>query len=141
MSSGIAHDRTKLRTVFSQAPLKHDKRILADAIVEGSRPCERLPKLWPDRHFDDAIPPLPKYLIGFGDPLQRESVGEQRGQIIFQLNTNAPVIAGYTVSDAYPPGLDLGSVPHCTGTPRPYATMDTLFDNVFVGRTSTWRTR
>jgi hypothetical protein len=68
-------------------------------------------------------------------------------QFIFQLNGNAPVASAYTVSDAYPPGLDLkslfvfGSVPHCTGTPRPYATMDTLFDNVFVGRTSTWRTR
>jgi hypothetical protein len=59
-------------------------------------------------------------------------------QFIFQLNAGTPVASGYTVSDAYPPGLDLkslfvfGSVPHCTATPRPYATMDTLFDNVFV---------
>ena len=59
-------------------------------------------------------------------------------QFLFQLNADAPVASGYTVSDAYPPGLDLkslfvaGSVPHCTTTPRPYAAMDTLFDNVNV---------
>jgi hypothetical protein len=59
-------------------------------------------------------------------------------QFIFQLSANNPVTSGYTVSDAYPHGLDLkslfvaGSVPHCTATPRPYASMDTLFDNVLV---------
>jgi len=59
-------------------------------------------------------------------------------QFIFQLNANTPVASGYTLSDAYPPGVDLkslfvfGAVPHCTATPRPYASMDTLFDNVFV---------
>jgi hypothetical protein len=59
-------------------------------------------------------------------------------QFIFRLNNNPPVASTYTVSDGFPPGLPdksffvFGSVPHCTTTPRPFASIDAFFDNVYV---------
>jgi len=61
-------------------------------------------------------------------------------QFIFQMNNDAPVPLAYTVSDAFAPGLPdkslwvFGDVPHCTNKPRPSATIDALFDNVYVNR-------
>jgi len=40
------------------------------ALASGSQ------ELWPDCHFDDAIPSLSEELIGFDDSLQRESMRE-----------------------------------------------------------------
>jgi len=61
-------------------------------------------------------------------------------QFIFQLNSDSAVPLAYTVSDTFPPGLSdksfwvAGNVPHCTTKPRPSATVDALFDNVYVNR-------
>jgi hypothetical protein len=61
-------------------------------------------------------------------------------QFIFQLNNDSPVPLAYTESDTFPPGLPdksffvFGDVPHCTTKPRPSASIDALFDNVFVNR-------
>ena len=59
-------------------------------------------------------------------------------QFVFGLNDNPPVALGYTVSDNFPPGSSdksffvFGQVPHCTAMPRPVASLDTLFGNVYV---------
>jgi hypothetical protein len=59
-------------------------------------------------------------------------------RFIFQLNHQPPVFSPYTVSDSAPPNvaskaIDLARVvPHCTTTPRPFASIDALFDNVQV---------
>lgn len=61
-------------------------------------------------------------------------------QFILQLNSDPPVPLAYTVSDTFPPGLPakdffvFGNVPHCTTKPRPSASIDALFDNVYVNR-------
>ena len=61
-------------------------------------------------------------------------------QFIFRVNNNPPVPVKYTVSDSFPPGLAdrsffvFGSVPHCTTMPRPFASIDASFDNVYVNR-------
>jgi len=50
------------------------------------------------------------------------------------------VLLAYTVSDAFAPGLPdkslwvFGDVPHGTSKPRPPATIDALFVNVYVNR-------
>jgi hypothetical protein len=59
-------------------------------------------------------------------------------QFIFQMNSNAPVASTYSVGDGFPPVgnwkyiTEDRTVPHCTGTPRPYAFVDAYFDNVYV---------
>jgi hypothetical protein len=61
-------------------------------------------------------------------------------QFIFQLNSNTPVTLPYTVPDNFPPGLAdrsffvFGNVPHCTSKPRPLASIDALFGDVYVNR-------
>jgi hypothetical protein len=60
-------------------------------------------------------------------------------QFVFQLNNGPLVFSPYTVSDTAQPffgpfrSLDLARVvPHCTTTPRPFASIDAFFDNVCV---------
>jgi hypothetical protein len=59
-------------------------------------------------------------------------------QFLFGLNNNPAVAVPYSVSDNFSPGLSdksffvFGYVPHCTTAPRPVASLDTLFDNVYV---------
>jgi hypothetical protein len=59
-------------------------------------------------------------------------------QFIFRLNNDAPVPLPYTLPDSLPPGLAdrsffvFGSVPHCTTKPRPLASIDARFGNVYV---------
>jgi len=59
-------------------------------------------------------------------------------QFIFRLNNDTPVALAYTVPDNFPPGLAdrsffvFGLVPHCTSKPRPFASIDALFGNVYV---------
>lgn len=59
-------------------------------------------------------------------------------QFIFGLNNNPRVALTYTVPDSFPPGLPdksffvFGFVPHCTTTPRPFTSLDTLFGDVYV---------
>ena len=61
-------------------------------------------------------------------------------RFVFRLNNNPPVPVTYTVSDSFPPGLAdrsffvFGDVPHCTTKPRPFASIDAFFDNVYVNR-------
>ena len=58
---------------------------------------------------------------------------------VFQLNDGPLVFSPYTVSDAAQPffstsrSIDLARVvPHCTTTPRPFASIHAFFDNVYV---------
>jgi hypothetical protein len=59
-------------------------------------------------------------------------------QFVFRVNSNPPVALKYTVPDGFPPGVAdrsffvFGSVPHCSSTPRPFASIDALFDDVYV---------
>lgn len=59
-------------------------------------------------------------------------------RFVFQLNNGAQVSEPYNVSDTTPPfyafkNIDLARVvPHCTSTPRPYATVDAYFRDVYV---------
>ena len=59
-------------------------------------------------------------------------------QFIFQLNGQAEVVSPYTVSDSTPAvfsykAIELARVvPHCTTTPRPFASIDALVGNVHV---------
>jgi hypothetical protein len=59
-------------------------------------------------------------------------------RFIFQLNNQPPVFSPYTVSDSAPANgafkaLDLARVvPHCTTTPRPFASSDAFFSKVYV---------
>jgi len=59
-------------------------------------------------------------------------------RFIFQLNNDPEVISPYTVHDATPAvfsfkAIDLARVvPHCTTTPRPFASIDAFVDNVRV---------
>jgi len=59
-------------------------------------------------------------------------------RFIFQLNGNAEVVSPYTVSDTTPAvfsykAIELARVvPHCTTTPRPFASIDAFFGNVYV---------
>lgn len=60
-------------------------------------------------------------------------------QFIFQLNNGPLVFSPYSVSDAAQPffgpskAIDLARVvPHCTTTPRPFASIDAFFGNVYV---------
>jgi hypothetical protein len=59
-------------------------------------------------------------------------------QFVFRLNNNAPIPLVYTVADSFPPGnadksfFVFGLVSHCTATPRPFASVDALFGNVYV---------
>jgi hypothetical protein len=59
-------------------------------------------------------------------------------QFVFRLNNNPPIALVYAVPDSFPPGnadksfFVFGLVPHCTATPRPLASVDSLFGNVFV---------
>jgi len=57
---------------------------------------------------------------------------------IFQLNNQAEVVSHYTVSDTTPAvfsykAINVGRVvPHCTTTPRPFASIDASVSNVYV---------
>jgi hypothetical protein len=59
-------------------------------------------------------------------------------QFVFSLNNEPPVALTYNVPDSFPPGFPdktffvFGSVPHCTTTPRPLASIDAFFGNVYV---------
>jgi hypothetical protein len=59
-------------------------------------------------------------------------------QFVFRWNNNPPVFLKYTVPDGFPPGLAdrsffvFGSVPYCMTTPRPFASIDASFDNLYV---------
>jgi hypothetical protein len=59
-------------------------------------------------------------------------------QFIFQLNGEAEVVSPYVVSDSSQPvtpykAIELARVvPHCTATPRPFATIDATFRNVEI---------
>ena len=59
-------------------------------------------------------------------------------QFVFRLNDGAPVTLAYTVPDSFPPGVAdrsffvFGSVPHCTSQPRPLASTEAVFGNVYV---------
>ena len=59
-------------------------------------------------------------------------------QFVFRVNNNPPVPVKYTIPDGFSPGLAdrsffvFGSVPHCTTKPRPFASVDALFDDVYV---------
>jgi hypothetical protein len=60
-------------------------------------------------------------------------------RFVFQLNNGALVSSPYAVSDSSQPFLgpiktiDLARVvPHCTATPRPFASIDAFFDNIYV---------
>jgi len=59
-------------------------------------------------------------------------------QFIFSLNHNAPSTVPYTMPDRFPPGkadksfFVFGDVPHCTTKPRPFASIDARFGNVYV---------
>jgi hypothetical protein len=59
-------------------------------------------------------------------------------QFVFRVNKKPPVGLKYTVPDGFPPGLTdrsffvFGSVPHCTTKPRPFASVEALFDDVYV---------
>jgi hypothetical protein len=62
-------------------------------------------------------------------------------RFIFQLNNEPLVLSPYTVSDTSAPffgrfeNIDLARVvPHCTTTPRPFASIDASFDNVRVSQ-------
>jgi hypothetical protein len=59
-------------------------------------------------------------------------------QFIFRLNNTPPIDLPYTVGDSFPPGnadksfFVFGDVPHCTTKPRPFASIDARFGNVYV---------
>jgi hypothetical protein len=59
-------------------------------------------------------------------------------QFIFSLNHNPPSTVPYTMPDSFPPGkadksfFVFGDVPHCTTKPRPFASIDARFGNVYV---------
>jgi hypothetical protein len=59
-------------------------------------------------------------------------------QFIFSLNNNPPIAVPYTMPDSFPPGkadksfFVFGDVPHCTTKPRPFASIDARFGNVYV---------
>jgi hypothetical protein len=59
-------------------------------------------------------------------------------QFIFQLNNNAPVVSTYSLVDSFSPSYankylySYGFVPDCTTTPRPFAFVDSYFDDVYV---------
>jgi hypothetical protein len=59
-------------------------------------------------------------------------------QFIFGLNNNSPIAVPYNVPDSFPPGnadksfFVFGDVPHCTTKPRPFASIDARFGNVYV---------
>jgi hypothetical protein len=59
-------------------------------------------------------------------------------QFVFRLNKNPSIALGYAMPDTHPPGnadksfFVFGLVPHCTSTPRPLASADALFGNVYV---------
>ena len=60
-------------------------------------------------------------------------------QFVFQLNNGPLVFSPYTVSDTAQPffgpirSIDLARVvPHCTTTPRPFASIDAFFGNIHV---------
>jgi hypothetical protein len=59
-------------------------------------------------------------------------------RFIFQLNNQPPVFSPYTVSDSAPANgafkaVDIARVvPHCTTTPRPFASTDVFLGNVYV---------
>jgi hypothetical protein len=61
-------------------------------------------------------------------------------QFLFRLNNNSPIALGYAVPDSFPPGnadksfFVFGLVPHCTVSPRPLASVDSLFGNVYVNQ-------
>jgi len=63
-------------------------------------------------------------------------------QFIFQRDARAPQIVPYQVSDTTPPGLPLKGiavlnlVPNCTSIPRPFGSMNALFDNVAVNQSA-----
>lgn len=65
---------------------------------------------------------------------------QQNHRFIFRLNNTPPVAAPYTLSDTSPPGradrsfFVFGDVPHCTSIPRPFASIDGRFGNVYVNR-------
>ena len=59
-------------------------------------------------------------------------------QFAFQLNNDTPVTSAYAINDSFPPVGDFKylnaarAVPHCTTTPRPFALVESYFDNVYV---------
>jgi hypothetical protein len=59
-------------------------------------------------------------------------------QFIFRLNNNPQIAVPYAMPDTLPPGkadksfFVFGEVPHCTTKPRPVASIDAGFDNVYV---------
>src|ERR1700739_4869855 len=61
-------------------------------------------------------------------------------RFIFSLNDNPPVTLTYNMPDNFPPGIAdksffvFGFVPHCTSAPRPFASLDTTFGDVYVNR-------
>jgi hypothetical protein len=61
-------------------------------------------------------------------------------QFVFSLNNDPPIALPYTMPDSLPPGkadksfFVFGNVPHCTAKPRPFASIDALFDDVYVNR-------
>jgi hypothetical protein len=63
-------------------------------------------------------------------------------QFIFQRDARTPLIVQYQVSDTTPPGLPLKGigtinlVPNCTNPPRPFGSMNALFDNVAVNESA-----
>ncbi len=64
-------------------------------------------------------------------------------QFVFQLNNGPLVFSPYSVSDTAQPffgpfrSIDLARVvPHCTTTPRPFASIDAFFSNVRVNPTA-----
>ena len=63
---------------------------------------------------------------------------QQNHRFVFQLNSDPPVLSPYTVSDRSAPVfpfkiIDLARVvPHCTTRPRPFASIDAFFSNVYV---------
>jgi hypothetical protein len=59
-------------------------------------------------------------------------------QFIFSLNNNPRIALPYTMPDSFPPGkadksfFVFGDAPHCTTKPRPFASIDAGFGNVYV---------
>lgn len=79
--------------------------------------------------------------VNLGKPVALRIKWDQPNhQFIFQMNDQPEVVSPYTLSDTSPPfgvgkGIDLArGVPNCTTAPRPFAALDTFFDNVFVNR-------
>jgi hypothetical protein len=95
-----------------------------------------------DDAFCGARTNLDFHRLGFVQPNTSNTLhikwDQQNHRFVFQLNTEPPVLSPYVVSDSSAPfvpfkAIDLARVvPHCTSTPRPFASVDALFGNVYV---------